>query len=248
MQNIYDKIGRFMQGCVDMVLPPLCVVTGEVVDRQGMIAPEAWQILDFIAAPYCSRCGVAFDYEVEEGIECARCLEHPPSYDSARAALVYNDGSRSMILDFKHGDRTLNVLAFTPWLERAGQDMLEEADYIMPVPLHRWRLVARRYNQAALIAQALSVRCDVPTLIDGLRRVRATKPQGYMNFEKRRRNVKAAFSVDAHYLDKVKGTRIVLVDDVYTTGATVNECAKILRKAGAARVDVLTLARVMKEV
>jgi len=247
MQIIYESFVRWVHGCVHLVLPPLCVVTGEIVERQGMISSEAWRYLDFVEAPMCKTCGIPFGYEIEEGAECGTCLKYPPAYDSARAALVYNDGSRGMILGFKHADRTYHVLAFAPLLLRAGADMLSGADVIVPVPLHPLRLLSRRYNQAGLLAQSLAEELNVPCLVAGLERVRATKSQGHMKFSERRNNVTGAFRVPAGAVSRLEGARVVLVDDVYTTGATVNECAKILKAAGAVRVDVLTLARTTKD-
>ena len=232
---------------VDTVLPPRCIITGEIVDRQGMISPQAWARLNFIASPQCTRCGIPFDFEAFEGMACNSCLERPPPFETARAALKYDEASRYMILGFKHADQTHAVLAFVPWLEKAGAQMLKTADYLMPVPLHRWRLLSRRYNQAALIAQALSRQVDVPVLVDGLMRVRATEVQGYKKAAERHRNVKSAFALNPKYTEHVRGRSIVLIDDVYTTGATVKECTKTLLSAGAGRVDILTLARVVRD-
>lgn len=247
MQNIYDKVRTLSQSCVNLILPPLCVVSGKVVERQGMIAPDAWWNLRFIGDPACSCCGIPFDYKIEEAMQCADCLARPPEYDRARAALVYDEGSKPVILGFKHADKTHNLRAFSPWLAQAGADLLQGADYVMPVPLHFWRLVRRRYNQAALLARDVGERSGVPCLTQALLRARPTKSQGHMRFAERRKNVSGAFMVDPAYAERLNGAHIVLVDDVYTTGATVNECARVLKKAGAARVDVLTIARVVKE-
>src|SRR5690554_5087129 len=141
---------------VDAILPPRCLVTGDVVDRQGMVAPQVWRGLRFISEPLCKCCGFPFEFAVEGEALCANCLTRPPVFASARAPLVYDDVSREMILKFKHADQTHAVHAFLPWLRRAGAEMLERADVLVPVPLHRFRLLQRRYNQAALIAQALS--------------------------------------------------------------------------------------------
>jgi ComF family protein len=232
---------------LDTVLPARCVVTGETVERQGMIASSAWASLDFIASPFCQCCGFPFDFEVEGMALCGQCLEETPPYESARAALKYNDASRSMILGFKHGDQTHAVKAFTPWMIRAGAEMLSDADVIMPVPLHYFRLISRRYNQSGIIARALAKQTGKPVLLDGLMRIRPTPPQGRLKAKDRFANVKKAFAVNARHAEKIQGKTCILIDDVYTTGATVRECAKVLKKAGAAKVHVLTLARVVKE-
>ncbi len=230
---------------IDIVLPPRCVITGGMVERQGMIAPEGWAGLDFIGNPFCASCGISFEFEVEDKTHCAECLKDSPVFASARSALKYNDRSRDLILGFKHSDKIHAVQAFVPWLKRVGAEMIGEADFLVPVPLHRWRLLSRRYNQAAVIAFALGKDIGVKCLPDGLARVRATKSQGHMAMKERADNVRKAFAFNPRYAAQVKGKTIVLVDDVYTTGATVQECTKVLLKAGAKRVHVLTLARVV---
>ena len=228
---------------LNQVLPPRCSVTGELVDEQGMIAPKAWAELNFIAYPFCRSCGVPFGYEAHENLLCTNCIDYPPSYDMARAALLYDDVSRNLVLRFKHADELHVVASFVPWLMRAGEAFWEEADVIMPVPLHRWRLLRRRYNQAGLLAKALSRETKLPYEPLTLMRSRATQTQGHLGPKERYKNVKKAFAVDPKCSETVKGKVVVLVDDVLTTGATVNECAKALKKAGAKKVYVLTLAR-----
>lgn len=233
---------------VDTLLPPRCPVTGDIVDRQGMVSPAAWQALDFIAEPFCQQCGVSFEYEDDGGERhCVPCLSNPPAYDRARAALSYNAASRDLILGFKHGDKTHVVQSFVPWLTRAGRDILPETDYVIPVPLHPLRLFMRRYNQAALIGHALSREIGCQHLPMALRRVRATPSQGHLNRQDRTQNVKRAFVVSRPYQAQLVGKVVTLVDDVFTTGATAEECARTLKKqAGVARVNILTVARVMR--
>lgn len=234
---------------VDFVLPPRCPASGEIVDAPGMISPAAWDRLRFIADPLCACCGLPFGFDGGAGVDalCLACLKERPLFDSARAAVAYDDGSRELILRFKHGDQTHTVQSFIPWLRRAGRDMLAQADALVPVPLHRGRLLKRRYNQAALIAAALAREVGRPWLPDTLRRTRATEIQGRMNARARLKNVRRAFAVPPQRYTDVAGRRIVLVDDVYTTGATVAECARALRVAGAASVHVLTVARVVRD-
>ncbi len=231
---------------LDLVLPPRCVVSGKEVDRQGMLAPDIWAGLRFIAAPQCARCGLPFDYEVEDTTVCGGCIEDEPDFTSARSALVYDDGSRDLILRFKHADQTHSVLAFLPWLKNAAGGMLENADVLVPVPLHRWRLLKRRYNQAAVMAWAFGRYTDKAVIPDALLRVRSTPSQGHLKAKERADNVKKAFTVNERHKSKLAGKSVILIDDVYTTGATVNECTKALLKAGVKDVHVLTLARVVK--
>lgn len=217
------------------------------MDSAGTVSPSAWAALSFIAAPYCDACGFPFEFAVPKGAGetlCAGCLSDRPAYRCARAALVYNDASRDFILGFKHGDQMHSVIAMVPWLKQAGADILAETDLIVPVPLHRWRLLRRRYNQAAVIGRVLATATEKAFSPDALIRTRATPTQGHLKAKERAQNVKRAFTV--HPGRNVTGKKILLVDDVYTTGATVNECVKVLLKAGAAEVSVLTLARVVK--
>jgi ComF family protein len=230
---------------LDLTLPPRCIGCGERVDAPGLACASCWTKLTFIAPPFCSCCGAPFDFTIEGTHRCAACFANPPSYDRARAAMIYDEGSRGLVLGFKHGDRLHAAPAFGAWIARAGAELLDDADLIAPVPLHRWRLLKRRYNQAALIADDAGRRAGVTHLPDLLERHRATPSQGELGPSARARNVAGAFRLNPRHTDRVKGSRIVLVDDVLTTGATVSACAKVLRRGGAARIDILTLARVV---
>lgn len=237
----------YFKSAIDAILPPRCPLSGEIVDSQGMVSADAWKNLAFIAAPYCQSCGFPFEFAVpEDGVQqCAACLTNPPEFSMARSSLVYNDASRDFILGFKHGDQTHSVVSMVPWLKQAGADLWKaQADLIVPVPLHRWRLLRRRYNQAALIGQAIAKEMKIAFVPDALLRTRATVTQGHLNAKERHKNVRAAFSMNPKR--SVKGRKVVLVDDVFTTGATVKECVKALKAAGAAEVYVLTLARVVR--
>ena len=229
---------------IDTVLPPRCPISHEIVERQGTLSPQAWGSLRFISAPFCVACGVPLEIDVGKDIRCAICVTENKNYDVARAALVYDDASRSLILGFKHGDQTQTVVSFIPWLFQAGREQIAAAEMIMPVPLHRWRLLHRRYNQSALIARALGRASGKTVIQDGLIRTRATPTQGHLKAGERTRNVRNAFAV-REGID-VNGKNILVIDDVYTTGSTVSECARALKDAGAATVNVLTLARTVK--
>lgn len=248
MQNIIKSLSLT---ALNTILPPRCVITGEMVDKQGMISPQAWAGIDFIGGPVCYKCGVPFGFEVggfetEGGAHCTQCLDYPPPYESARAAIKYNDESKNLILGFKNGDQTHAALAFVPWLKMAGAQMLEGADALIPVPLHRWRLLKRRYNQSAIMARYLGKECGLPVLHQALIRTRATPTQGHLSYAERKKNVKRAFALHPAYKADIKGKTLILVDDVYTTGSTVKECTKVLMKEGAKAVHILTLARVAR--
>ena len=231
---------------VNALLPPRCVGCGETVEEGGALCAACWSGVTFLGAPLCGCCGYPFEYAAPDGSVCAACIARPPAYDRARSVFRYQPESRALILRFKHADGIHAAPAFGVWLARAGADLLVDCDLVLPVPLHRWRLFRRRYNQSALLALALGRVAGCPVAVDLLQRRRNTPSQGRMSALARRRNVRSAFTLRPGRADSVAGRRVLLVDDVLTTGATVEECARVLRRAGAARVDVLTLARVVR--
>ena len=229
-----------LRGALDMVFPP------QSIDGQptlaGGLSAAAWSRIHWLDGPVCDGCGVPFDYEI--GVRCAACLARPRAFDRARAACLYDETSREPILKLKHADRTDLAPLFARWLTRAARELLAEADAVAPVPLHPARLLSRRYNQAAEIARPLARWASVPYLPDALIRRRATATQGGKSGSGRRRNVAGAFEVPPTRAAQVSGKRILLVDDVLTTGATAEGCARALKSAGALRVDVAVVARV----
>ncbi len=242
----------FAKHFINLVLPPRCVVTGDEVDVQGMLSSEAWARLNFISEPSCACCGVPFSFdldmsEIDQGESpalCANCLTYPPLFEKAKAPLLYDDASRFLILGFKHGDQTQAVRAFLPWLKKAGESLFPETDIVVPVPLHRWRLLRRRYNQSALISSALAKMMDLPHDAESLIRQKHTPVQGHLSKKERAKNVKGVFAIRSGAQNIFAGKNVLLIDDVLTTGSTVNECSKTLLKAGAKKIFVLTVARV----
>jgi len=237
---------RFGRVLLDLVLPPRCIACRDQVADPHALCPVCWSRLDFIAAPQCARCGIPLPDDPGPAGCCGACLARPPRYDRARAVFRYGPESRGMILSFKHADRTDAAVAFSSWMGRSGAALLAEADVIAPVPLHYRRLVWRRYNQAGLLALRLGKRAGKTVVIDLLRRTRATPSQAGLGARDRRKNIAGAIAVTPRRAELIKGRRVLLIDDVLTTGATVGACARALRRAGAAGVDVLTLSRVVR--
>jgi ComF family protein len=244
MQSGWRRAGR---GVLDLLFAPLCIACREEVSEPGSLCAACWQAIGFLDGPACACCGLPFELDPGGETLCAGCLAAPPAFDKARAAMRYDDKSRGPILALKHADRLDLAPAFARWLDRTGRVLLAETDLIMPVPLHPLRLWRRRYNQSAELARALGRMADKPLDVFALRRIRATPSQGSMVSAKaRRRNVRGAFAVPAKRQAAIAGRNILVVDDVFTTGATADACARALKRAGAAKVFVLALARVVR--
>ena len=232
---------------LDLIFPPLCVSCRTRVGEAHALCAQCWNAISFIEAPFCSSCGTPFDVDPGSETVCGACLARPPDFLRARSLFRYDDSSKPLILAFKHGDRLDHAPAFARWLERTGRPLFGECDLIVPVPLHRWKLWRRRYNQAAIIGAGLSRITGLPHDPFVLEKRRPTKSQGEMPSAKaRRRNVLGAFRVPGGNASRVRGRRLLLIDDVFTTGATLNACARALKRAGASSVNALTLARVVK--
>jgi ComF family protein len=231
------------RGTLDMLFPPQAL-DGGARPLAGGLSGEAWSRIRFLDGPVCDGCGAPFEFD--PGARCAACVARPRAFDAARAACLYDETSRDPILKLKHADRVDLAPLLARWLSRAARELIEKADAIAPVPLHPLRLLRRRYNQAAEIARPLCRLTGTPYLPDPLVRKRATATQGGRSGSGRRRNVAGAFEVPGARRRQVEGLRILLVDDVLTTGATAEACARALNAAGARRVDLAVVARVQE--
>lgn len=231
------------RGALDLIFPRE-TLDGELATGADGLSAEAWLRIRFLDGPVCDGCGAPFDYDPGPGVRCAACMARPRAFDAARAACLYDEASRDPILKLKHADRTDLAPMFARWLSRAAAELVAEAEGVVPVPLHPLRLLRRRYNQAAEVARPLAKLAGAPYLPDVLVRRRATESQGGKSGGHRRRNVAGAFHVPERRRALVEGRRLLLIDDVLTTGATAEGCARALKRAGAARVDLAVLARV----
>lgn len=246
-----SRFARLSQGLraslrlgLDTALPPLCPACRDLVTDSGL-CPACWGKLSFIAAPYCPRLGIPFAYDPGPGILSMQAIANPPAYSRARAAVRYDDVAAKLVHAFKYGDRLDLAPMVGRWMARAGRDLFENADALVPVPLHWRRLWARRFNQSAALAETISRASGIRVAHAPLRRVKATAQQVGLSRKDRASNVQGAFRVDAAAKAEITGRRLIVIDDVLTSGATSEACARALLRAGAAQVDVLVFARVV---
>jgi len=241
----HDAGRRAARLALDIALPTQCIACREPVAGEGL-CPACWAKLSFIAPPYCARLGIPFVYDPGPGLLSMEAIASPPAYQRARAAVRYDEIAGTLVQALKYQDRTDLAPAMGRWMARAGAELLDGADALIPVPLHWKRGWSRRYNQSAALANVIGREADIPVRTDLLRRTRATHQQVGLSRTERARNVQGAFAVAMDERAAVAGRRLVLVDDVLTSGATVDACARALLRAKAASVDVLVFARVVE--
>lgn len=229
-----------------MITPPHCLSCDGVVTSGAALCAACWLKLTFIEEPVCDALGTPFEYDQGEGALSAAAIADPPPWDKARAATAFNDASKHLIHALKYRDQQEAGIAMARMMGQAGRHLIAEADVIMPVPLHWFRLWQRRFNQSAYLADRIAAQAGKRSVVDVLVRARRTRQQVGLTAEERRRNVRKAFLVAPEKRNLIDGKTVLLVDDVRTTGATVAVCADVLKAAGAARVHVLTFALVLE--
>jgi ComF family protein len=241
------RLGRAaLRHVVDFALPPRCPACGTIVPAPNLFCLDCWRSLAFLGEPCCARCGLPFDYGIAAGAECGRCLADPPPFARLRAAVAYGETARKVALKLKYSGRPGIAETLAHFMARQLPQCLDENALLIPVPLHRWRIWKRGYNQAALIAAALSRRAGLAAELDLLRRTRSTPPLRGLGRRERALAVRGVFAVAREDRPRLRGRHAVLIDDVYTSGATAGACARTLRRAGARSVAVLTWARVVR--
>lgn len=227
---------------VALALPPRCPGCGEVVDADHRFCAACWSGLTLIAPPWCATCNLPFEFDRGPDAQCGQCLAAAPVHDGVRAAVAYGPAARSLALRLKYGGRTAYAATAARLMLRL---MPEDADLLVPVPLHRWRIWGRGFNQAALIARELARHSGVPANVELLRRVKATPVLRGLGARGRAKAVAGAFGLAPGAREASKGRAVVLVDDIHTSGATTDACVRVLKRAGAAKVTILCWARVL---
>lgn len=235
---------RLAGAVLDFLLPPRCPLCKCHIDAHGHLCPACWSRLDHIAPPRCDQCGMPFVHAEDDDLLCGACLADPPAFDRALAPVQYGGKGRDLVLALKHGALYSAVPAMARMMATEIAASGLRPDTIVPVPLHRWRLLSRRFNQSQLLARDLARFTGLPLDASLLVKKRATPSQGTLGRKKRAANVRGAFSVPAQKTQQIDGRRLLLVDDVLTTGATADACARALKQAGAEAVYVAAFARV----
>lgn len=229
----------------DLLYPPACAVCRAEMGGHGAVCVACWSRIRFIERPYCEVLGTPFSHDLGAGILSAQAIADPPVFDRLRSAALHDDVARDLVHALKYRDRVDLAPMMATWMVRAGAEALSTCDGILAVPLHRRRLFARQYNQAAELARHIGRIADRPFLARALERRKKTRQQVGLSANARTENVRGAFAVGSGREAEIFGRRLVLVDDVYTTGATVSAATRALKRAGAAEVTVLTFARAL---
>lgn len=237
--------GRAGAAMLDVLYPPHCMACRSAVHGPRGLCASCWAGMRLIERPYCERLGTPFGQDLGTGLLSPDAIARPPAYGRARAVACFDDGPvRTLIHQLKYGDRPDYARTLGQWMARAGHELLAEADVLVPVPLHPRRLWQRRYNQAALLAQAIGRAANKRVELLTLQRVKATKSQVGMTRNERASNVQGAFQL-SQMGRGVRGARVLIVDDVLTTGATANAASRVLLRGGAVSVDLLVFAQVV---
>jgi ComF family protein len=247
MRMARQGIARTVRWTADLVVPPVCLACRKPLAVHDALCALCWREVKFIRPPLCDRLGVPLPFDTGRPAVSARALADPPVYDRARAVAHFDGVVRDLIHRRKYGDRHDPRRLFARWLSDAGKELLQDCDLIVPVPLNRWRLLRRRFNQAALLAAELEKLTGIPSDPLALARPKRTPSQVGLTDRQRRHNMAGAFAVAPDRAQAVDGRHVLLVDDVITTGATLAACARALKRAGAVRVDALALALVTDE-
>jgi ComF family protein len=245
--RVGGRLKAIATGIADLALPPHCLACQRYVARHGGLCAACWGELRLIDKPYCPRLGLPFAYDLGPGALSAEAIADPPPFDRLRAVAHFDSVARALVHGLKYRDRMELARWMGAWMARAGADIAADADMVVPVPLHRWRLWRRRFNQSGALAQALANTAEKPFAPAVLQRVRPTTQQVGLSASERNRNVRGAFQVPSDRRAAIDGRRLLLVDDVYTTGATTRAATRALLRSGAVAVDVMVFARVVRD-
>jgi ComF family protein len=245
--GLHAALRRTLAACADLIVPPCCLVCRTPLLAHHLLCASCWRDVHFIRPPLCDVLGIPLPFDTGGRMVSAAAAAQAPAYDRARAVAHYSGAMRTLVHQFKYSDRHDARSLFGRWLAEAGRELITGTDVVVPVPLSRWRLLSRRFNQAGILAQELARNTGLTVDLHALQRARSTPTQVGLTRDQRRRNLAGALRVPKRRRARIEGRNVLLIDDVITTGATVEASARALKRAGAARVDVLALALVTSE-
>jgi ComF family protein len=237
--NMIKKLARKFLG---VIFPKTCLICNRIING-GNFCLEDWNRIHFLQTTACNICFQPFEFKIDDEMVCGKCLQKPPEYFKALAVFNYDETSKTLITKFKYFDQINLAKYFSELMLKQAKEILPDIDFIVPIPLHKFRIIIRKYNQSALLAKNIAIFSKKKVLLDLLVRTKNNKPQANLNQRMRKKNVVGIFKVKEKYYQEIVGKNILLIDDVITTGATVESCCKVLKKAGATRVYILTLAK-----
>lgn len=242
--NVIRKLRDYADFLPELLVPSTCLTCDRFVDKQGGCCPQCWNSLRFITKPLCRVMGSPFSIDMGDGFLSAEAISNPPPFEKLRAVLIYDELARKLVSSIKYSDRTDLLRWVANWMDVSGQELISDADMIMPVPLHASRLRSRRFNQAAELAHRLARLNNKEFMPEILVRKKSTRQQVGLSETERARNVSGAFIVPQEMKINLKGKRVLLIDDVYTTGATAKAATRALKRGGASQINVLVFAKV----
>ncbi|MFS2325403.1 ComF family protein [Brucella sp. H1_1004] len=245
--SVLGALSCGLRSTADILFPATCIGCRIQVSEPGTLCPRCWSQLRFIEKPYCPVLGIPFSYDFGENFMSAEAIADPPPFRRLRSAVLHRGAAQRMAVALKFHDRTDLAPWMARWMQRAGCELLDECDVILPVPLHKWRFWSRRFNQSAELARTLARLSSKPFAPQAVKRIRRTDQQIGLGLKERKRNVDGAFRVPKEHEIHVRGRRVLLIDDVYTTGSTVKAATRALLRGGAKSVDVLTFSRVLPD-
>ncbi len=240
----FQRVSQAGSTCIDFLVPPRCANCNQLIADKTGICATCWDDVRFIEQPYCPVMGTPFAVDLGEGTLSTEAIAYPPPFERLRSAVFYDDIARRLISRFKFSDRTDLAPFIADVMERAGRELIDDADIIVPLPLHWRRLLSRRFNQSAYLANLIAERNDIACLPLAMSRIKHTRQQIGLSLSARKANIAGAFVIPAKMRPIIKAQRVLLIDDVYTSGASVKAATKVLLRGGADKVDVLTFAKV----
>lgn len=231
-----------LSSITEYVLPHRCATCSTLTENSDGLCSKCFSKLNFVTSPYCDICGVSFDFEMDGRFSCGKCILEAPKYNLGRALFQFDNESKKVIHAFKYNDKTIYAKMFAKLLVARYRADVDGADLIVPVPMNRFKRIFRNYNPPQILSKEISKILEVPMVPDLLIKTKWTKPQTALEKIERAQNLRDSLKINKKY--NIKGKKILLVDDVRTTGTTANTCSKLLKKAGAIQVDLLTIGAV----